>query len=536
MSRSLPGWFLGSAKESVALLKGDKRLFSRCVLSRDHTKWKRTRMGRPSIQTCFSYPEYENNVSTRKSFSSHSTEERVQFQLSPSYVNHILRVNELSYKVPEIDGKNRSTILKFDSNQLCSNNPCEDRRSAATCLQNKGHIFGVFDGHAGASCAQTISERLFYYIAVSLMPQQTLEEIEYAMEHIKPVFPILQWHKHKHDYLYREAASLYINHLRVYWQELIDLDNEAGMSVADALTYAFQRLDSDISLEAQASTEDVLIRNITLQTAFSGATACVSHVDGVHLHVANVGDCRAILGVQEESGTWSALPLTADHNAFNKSEVQRIQGEHPPSEAHTVVTDNRLLGVLMPFRAFGDFGFKWSQQLQKNVLHNACDLKPLNIYRYSPLNYLTPPYLTAKPEVTYHKLRPQDKFLVLASDGLWDMMENHEVVKLVADHLLELTFQQPEITVENRSLGYIHNLLMKRRFKRRQPSDLNVATHLIRNAIGTNECGELEQEKLVAMLSLPEDIARMYRDDITVTVVFFNSNVIEMHYREIESF
>lgn len=32
--------------------------------------------------------------------------------------------------------------------------------------------------------------------------------------------------------------------------------------------------------------------------------------------------------------------------------------------------------------------------------------------KFIPPNYHTPPYLTAEPEITYHKLRPQDRFMV----------------------------------------------------------------------------------------------------------------------------
>lgn len=40
--------------------------------------------------------------------------------------------------------------------------------------------------------------------------------------------------------------------------------------------------------------------------------------------------------------------------------------------------------------------------------------------------------------MTYHHLRPKDKFLVLASDGLWDMFPNNnsKIVQLVADHMI----------------------------------------------------------------------------------------------------
>lgn len=56
--------------------------------------------------------------------------------------------------MPEFDGKNVSSVMGFESNQLPANAPIEDRRSAATCLQTRGMLMGVFDGHAGCACAQ----------------------------------------------------------------------------------------------------------------------------------------------------------------------------------------------------------------------------------------------------------------------------------------------------------------------------------------------------------------------------------------------
>lgn len=89
-------------------------------------------------------------------------------------------------------------------------------------LQSKGMLFGVFDGHGGWACAQAVSERLLYYIAVAMMPKLSLEVLEKCMENSRPVPPILQWYKHHADFNYRESASLYIDHLRVFWQELLD--------------------------------------------------------------------------------------------------------------------------------------------------------------------------------------------------------------------------------------------------------------------------------------------------------------------------
>ena len=53
--------------------------------------------------------------------------------------------------------------------------------------------------------------------------------------------------------------------------------------------------------------------------------------------MANTGDGRAVLGVQEEDGSFSAHTLTNDHSAQKEDEVTRIRSEHPPSERKTVI-------------------------------------------------------------------------------------------------------------------------------------------------------------------------------------------------------
>lgn len=101
--------------------------------------------------------------------------------------------------------------------------------SFLSVLQSKGMLFGVFDGHGGSACAQAVSERLLYYIAVAMMPKPSLEELESGMQHGRPVPPVLQWYKHRTDFNY-EPAALYIDHLRIFWQELLDSDeHDEGM-------------------------------------------------------------------------------------------------------------------------------------------------------------------------------------------------------------------------------------------------------------------------------------------------------------------
>lgn len=52
-----------------------------------------------------------------------------------------------------------------------------------------------------------------------------------------------------------------------------------------------------------------------------------------------------------------------------------------------------------------------------------------------PDGFSTPPYLTAMPDVFYHRLTPSDQFLVIASDGVWEFLTPDQVVRLVSDHM-----------------------------------------------------------------------------------------------------
>ena len=62
--------------------------------------------------------------------------------------------------------------------------------------------------------------------------------------------------------------------------------------------------------------------------------------------------------------------------------------------------------------------YKWPSEFLKDIV----SLSP---------NYHTPPYLTAEPVLTHHTLSVQDKFLVLATDGLWEKLTNEQVVQLL---------------------------------------------------------------------------------------------------------
>lgn len=110
----------------------------------------------------------------------------------------------------------------------------------------------------------------------------------------------------------------------------------------------------------------------------------------------------------------------------------------------------------MPLRAFGDVQFKWSLELQQSILaslKSGVDLDSATLRHYTPPNYTSPPYLDATPEIIYHELRPQDRFLILGTDGLWDELGNEEAAKIVGEHLSAIHLQ---VCVERTHKVYIH--------------------------------------------------------------------------------
>lgn len=153
--------------------------------------------------------------------------------------------------------------------------------------------------------------------------------------------------------------------------------------------------------------------------------------------------------------------------------------------------------------------------------------------RETPALSKTPPYVTARPVITHRKLEllssesmPKPKsairFVVLATDGLWDQLTSEEVVALVGGYLAGLKGVVPKSDLPN-LVPTSSGITVEGKEKRRKSDsgswafvDNNISTHLIRNAFGGGD-----EERLCQVLSIPAPLARSYRDDITCTVVYW---------------
>eukprot|EP00238_Polyblepharides_amylifera_P003564 CAMPEP_0196577750 /NCGR_PEP_ID=MMETSP1081-20130531/6760_1 /TAXON_ID=36882 /ORGANISM="Pyramimonas amylifera, Strain CCMP720" /LENGTH=365 /DNA_ID=CAMNT_0041896757 /DNA_START=485 /DNA_END=1582 /DNA_ORIENTATION=- len=136
----------------------------------------------------------------------------------------------------------------------------------------------------------------------------------------------------------------------------------------------------------------------------SGTTALALLLLGRHLHVANTGDCRAVL-----CRRGSALPLSTDQKPSTRSEMTRIE-----LAGGFVDNEGMVNGELSVSRALGDYFLK------------TCE----------PFLDQSGP-LTAEPEVSMYELELEDEFMILGSDGLWDVFSNQSAVDFARNSLRE---------------------------------------------------------------------------------------------------
>ncbi|KAL1827522.1 hypothetical protein ACET3Z_005934 [Daucus carota] len=154
----------------------------------------------------------------------------------------------------------------------------------------------------------------------------------------------------------------------------------------EALRRSFSRMDNEVITKKEAV---VLATGCRCQLPSPesdavGSTAVVAIVTPEKIVVANCGDSRAVLCRKGK-----AIPLSRDHKPDRPDELSRIEA----AGGRVIYWDGpRVLGVLAMSRAIGD-------------------------------KYLKP-YVSCEPEVTIINRTADDECLILASDGLWDMVSN----------------------------------------------------------------------------------------------------------------
>jgi len=177
----------------------------------------------------------------------------------------------------------------------------------------------------------------------------------------------------------RSAVDLVAKHLHTIFEQQLKENQGEEHHISKAFLYSYLK------------TDQILYENKCLFVGTTSVTCYIQDLDGQRrLITANAGDARAVL-----SRNGSPVRLTYDHKASDPHEERRVK------DAGGFVASRRVNGILSVSRALGDHAMK--------------------------------SVVICAPTVSEETLSEDDRFLVIACDGLWDVSTDEEVVKFVND-------------------------------------------------------------------------------------------------------
>ncbi|KAG3237167.1 hypothetical protein PI124_g17842 [Phytophthora idaei] len=217
---------------------------------------------------------------------------------------------------------------------------------------------------------------------------------------------------------------------------------------------AFARSDEELKQSFLALPE-----NTRMSKGYCNAGACAVialFINSV-LYIANVGDCAAVLGKvsKETQGLQAIAVMSKDDQATGAG----------------IIGVKRVAGSLAMTRAFGDFYLKFPELSSAPFKSKV-------------------PYITSEPSITTVYMDGSEKYVILASDGLWDVMTPQEAV-----HIVDKFGPEQSLFFSTASAALIHAALEK-------------IAH--RDGLMMHE-----------LMSMPQgSVRRRFHDDITCTVVY----------------
>ncbi|KAL6555454.1 hypothetical protein OROGR_006712 [Orobanche gracilis] len=265
-----------------------------------------------------------------------------------------------------------------------------------------------------------------------------------------------------------DEVSRYISdHLSAH---LLRLAREGGGISEDIIRNAFSQTENGFLARVR---RDYATRPLI---ASIGSCCLVGVIWNRTLYVANLGDSRAVLGSSSRFNKIVAEQLTQDQNVSVKEVRTELQALHPEDSQIVVKRHGvwRVKGIIQISRSIGDAYLKSPEFA----------LGPSFPRFHLPVP-LSRGVLRADPDVITRNIRANDRFVIFASDGLWNFLTNQEAVKIVN---------------KNSRVGIARRLIM---------AALKKAARIMK--------GEYSEIK-----ALGRGTRRNVHDDITVVVVFMD--------------
>ena len=159
-----------------------------------------------------------------------------------------------------------------------------------------------------------------------------------------------------------------------------------------------------------------IINNPKIETSFSGSTCCSLIITPNKLLCANVGDSRAIIGKKIKENFWISKEISHDHKPNEKEEKKRIILNGGRVESYKDENGN-LIGPERVWKEKEDIpGLAMSRSFGDEIAHSVG--------------------VICVPEICQVEFEEEDKFLIVASDGIWEFISSDEAVDILKDFYL----------------------------------------------------------------------------------------------------
>mmetsp|Transcript_57762 Transcript_57762/g.159355 ORF Transcript_57762/g.159355 Transcript_57762/m.159355 type:complete len:721 (-) Transcript_57762:1191-3353(-) len=216
------------------------------------------------------------------------------------------------------------------------------------------------------------------------------------------------------------CANFCAEHLHNFVEKELEKYNKSGkIDVKKALKSAFIK------------TNEQLHRNNRIRDDLSGTTCILVLIIGKVMHIANIGDSRAIVAKQDHANKdkLNAIALSYDQTPYRKDERERVK-----RAGARVLTMGQIEGSAPLHEDWGDL--KLGDELDE-------DGDPPRVWSKTenyPGTAFTRSFgdseaeklgVFAEPEIDVRTITPNDKFICIASDGVFEFLTNQAVVDIV---------------------------------------------------------------------------------------------------------
>ena len=271
-----------------------------------------------------------------------------------------------------------------------------------------------------------ISASSQYHKRPSLPSQQPKDSLPaYSEEHVKSAATSIKglkpgnpnWLNQDNFFIVEKFEGTDIN---IYC--VLDGHGENGHHVSRVCRENFPQIIKSVNLDMKRAFDIVQneLSNSDYDVRCSGATCVLVSLNGNRLSVCNCGDSRAVLGRRNSNGSISAHALTNDHKPDRPEERKRIIGCGGHLGCRQVLVNQPGRGpVSMPvgpcrvwYQHRGEtLGLAMSRSLGDTIVHKCG--------------------VSAEPEIIDYIIDENDEFIIMATDGIWDVMDNNQSVQMV---------------------------------------------------------------------------------------------------------